>query len=111
MCPDGTTPLDSDNDGYTIVSVGSNGSTQSAYDALVSYLGTGLEICDDDYLKLISLCPLGSGYIMSFTMEVMFISKVTITFTTSAADIVEVVSKRTPPYARTPNGSYTRAYL
>ena len=91
VCPDDTTPLDSDNDGYTIVSVGSSGSTQSAIDALESYLGTGLEICEDDYLKLTSLCSSGSGYILRFTLEVMFISKVTITFTTSAADIVEVV--------------------
>ena len=91
VCPDDTTPLDSDNDGYTIVSVGSSGSTQSAIDALESYLGTGLEICEDDYLKLTSLCPSGSGVILTFTMEVMFITEVRITFTTAAGEVVDLV--------------------
>ena len=84
VCPDDTISLDSDNDGYTIVSVGSSGSTQNAEDALESYLGTGLEICEDDYLKLTSNCPSESGYIISFTLEVMFITEVNITFTTDS---------------------------
>ena len=87
--------LNTDDGGYTIVSVGSDGSTQNAEDAIDSYLGPGLEICEDNYLKLTSNCPSGSGLVLSMTLEVLYISEVTITFKSpSRPDVVIPVSKR-----------------
>ena len=84
-------PMDSEDDGYDVVVVGSSNTTQDGGDALASYLGTGLEICLDDTLELTSNCPSGYGFILSFTMEVSSISDLTITFTTTAGPVVEEV--------------------
>ena len=83
--------MDSEDDGYDVVVVGSSNTTQDGNDAVASYLGTGLEICLDDTLELTSNCPSGYGFILSFTMEVSSISDLTITFTTTAGPVVEEV--------------------
>ena len=73
--------LDSGDGGYDIILVGPNGDTDTnAEDALDSYLGTGLEICGDDSLKLTSNCPTGYGHVVRMVVEVLYVTKVTITF-------------------------------
>ena len=73
--------LSSMDDGFNVTSIGAaNGTTQDATDALKSYLGAGLELCDDHYLRLTSNCPSGYGLIVSLTMQVLSVDKVTITF-------------------------------
>ena len=87
-------PMDSEDDGYDVVVVGSSNTTQDGNDAVASYLETGLEICLDDTLELTSNCPSGYGFILSFRLEVSSISDLTITFTTTAGPVVEEVRLR-----------------
>ena len=105
--------LNSENDGYDIVLIGEANSTQDAEDAFENYLGTGLEICLGDYLKLTSNCPTGSGFVVRFSMQVLDISQVTITFKSpTQPDVVVTVSMTSslPRSHRLFYMLYTRSY-
>ena len=85
--------LDSEDGGYNITIIGPNGDIKegAAEDALLSYLGTGLELCLSDSLKLTSQCPSGYGHVIRMEVLVTYVTKVTIIFESATGDDVREV--------------------
>ena len=93
VCPDDTTPSDTTEDGAFESELVGDDAGAPTDGAFINPFEDTLELCNDNVLQLTTLCPGGVAIIMSFKVDVMYVSKVTVTFVIPAGtDVVMEVN-------------------